>query len=226
MTRFIACVGRKGGVGKSTLAILLGAQYVAEGLSVLMVDLDPQGSASDLFGLDVMDSGAARVFLDGSPLEDEIQESAGLRFLTGGSQTPSIPEGVDLRAALTGSADVVLIDCPPGHDALDVAAIRAADAVLIGTEAHRSGVSGAMRVLTEVQASDDPPQHAVVLGRMDARRGLDRVLVETLSGILAPTRLFTVRQDAALALDLNARRLPRPSGRAWEDTEVIRRWIR
>jgi cellulose biosynthesis protein BcsQ len=118
----------------------------------------------------------------------------------------------------------VLVDCPPGHADLDRLALQAADVVLACTEAHRLGIAGAARVLDEARAKKPRPRCALVLSRVDERRGLDRAAPDLLAGAFA-VPVLTVRQDSALALALNAGGLPPATGRAAEDLEAVAGWI-
>ena len=223
--RLIATTGRKGGVGKTTTTLALAAMLHRDGLRVLVLDLDVQGSASVALGAEPAESGSAAV-LDGRGAEVELHDAGGVQVLTGGAELEDAPADADLRAVLEPfGADVVLIDCPPGHPDLDRMAVRHADAVLVCTEAHRMGVAGAARVIRDVQALATVPPTALVVGRVDTRRTLDRTAPELLRGAFAGVRVFTVRQDSALAGALNAGELPRPGGNGWRDIEAVHDWI-
>jgi cellulose biosynthesis protein BcsQ len=134
---------------------------------------------------------------------------------------------VDTRAAIAkvaGVADAVLVDCPPGHADLDRLALQAADVVLACCEAHRLGIAGAARVLDETKGRRPRPRCAVVLGRVDERRSLDRTAGELLAEAFG-VDVLTVRQDARLADALNNATLPPASGRAAADVAAIAAWI-
>ena len=107
---------------------------------------------------------------------------------------------------------------------LDRLALQAADVVLAATEAHRLGIAGAARVLDETKGLRPRPRCALVLSRVDDRRGLDRAAPDLLAGAFA-VPVLAVRQDSALALALNAGGLPPASGRAAADLEAVAAWI-
>jgi hypothetical protein len=103
-------------------------------------------------------------------------------------------------------------------------ALRAADVVLAACEPHRLGIAGAARVLDEARSLRPKPRCALVLSRVDDRRGLDRAAPDLLAGAFA-VPVLTVRQDSALAAALNAGGLTPASGRAAADMEAVAAWI-
>jgi len=228
-TRWIAIVGRKGGVGKSVLTLGLAAHYARAGRHVLLVDLDPQGSASLIAGADATGEHLAAVLAGTAPPETvpyvTFSDCPPLAVLPGGPALEALTAARPLRDTLgTLPADVVLMDCPPGHAALDRLAIQAADCVLACCEPHRLAIAGAARVLDEARTVKPRPRCALVLGRVDARRGLDRAAPDLLAGAFA-VPVLTVHQDAALAGALNTGNLPPAGGRAAADLEAVARWI-
>jgi chromosome partitioning protein len=228
-TRWLAIVGRKGGSGKTALALGLAAHYARAGRRVLLVDLDPQGSASLTLG-DGAEGGHLAEVLAGTAAPemvtyDTFSNCPPLALLSGGPALENVNAARPLRDVLAGvDVDLVLLDCPPGHADLDRLALCAADAVLACTEAHRLGIAGAARVLAEARALRPCPACALVLGRVDAHRGLDRAAPDLLAGAFG-VPVLAVRQDSALALALNAGSLPPASGRAAADLEAVAAWI-
>jgi chromosome partitioning protein len=226
---FIACAGRKGGSGKTAVALGLAACFARKGARVLLVDLDPQGSASLALGADA-DGEALAGTLDGTaaPVMVTIDTFTGcppMSLLSGGPALERVDAAGDLRRLLAGiAADVVLMDCPPGHRNLDRLALQAAAVALACCEPHRMGIAGAARVLDEAADLARPPQAALVLCRVDARRSLDRAAPDLLAGAFA-VPVFHIRQDARLAAALNAGTLPGPDGTAAADLEALACWI-
>ncbi len=76
-TKIVAVVNQKGGVGKTTTTINLAASLVAEGLRVLIIDLDPQGNASTGLGIDARSRELTtyELLLDDVTLEEVIQKT-------------------------------------------------------------------------------------------------------------------------------------------------------
>lgn len=227
--RWLAIVGRKGGSGKTALALGLASHYARAGRRVLLVDLDPQGSASLALGADASGEHLARVLAGTAGPEtvsfDTFSDCPPLALLPGGPELETVTAPRPLREVLAGvDVDLVLVDCPPGHADLDRLALQAADVVLAATEPHRLGIAGAARVLDETRGLRPKPRCALVLGRVDERRGLDRAAPDLLAGAFA-VPVLTVRQDSALAAALNAGQLPPASGRAAADLDAVAGWI-
>ena len=223
----IATAGRKGGSGKTACALSLAAYYNRNGAQVLLVDLDPQGSASLALGSQDASGEDLAAYLSGE-LETvhSCTFSERLAFIPGGPALESVTDTARALVDLVQGApvDVLLVDCPPGHADLDRLALAVADAVLICTEPHRLGIAGAARVLDETKRENKRAACALVLGRVDARRGLDRAAPDLLAGAFG-VPVFAIHQDAALSAALNAGELPPGNGKAAGDVEALARWI-
>ena len=226
---WIAIVGRKGGSGKTALALGLAAHYARAGLRVLLVDLNPQGSASLALATEATGEHLSRV-LQGMAAPETVpnvtfSDCPPLALLPGGPALEALTAPRALREALAAvPADVVLCDCPPGHAVLDRLALQAADVVLAACEPHRLGIAGAARVLDEALALRPRPRCVLVLSRVDERRGLDRAAPDLLAGAFT-VPVLTVHQDSRLADALNAGRLPPATGRSAEDLDAVAGWI-
>ena len=223
-TRWITIAGRKGGVGKSSCALALAAHYHRAGNSVLVVDLDPQGSAGLALGASITGD-ELRSGLSGEQPLTPHRVTKGLDILPGGPALGLCENPLALRSVLGGLPhQVIVIDCPPGHAELDRLAIEAADILLACCECHRMAVAGASRVIDEAKAISPAPRCALVLGRFDVRRGLDVAAPELLAGALNVPVLM-IRQDSVLSQALNAGKMPPAHGRAAEDIAKIAAWI-
>lgn len=164
MARILALANQKGGVGKTTSAINLGAAMAAAGRRVLLVDIDPQASLTDALGIDA--SHLARsiydVLLGEVPIGSILQDTGTLTVA---------PATIDLAAAdmqlinevgrerlladalapVTESFDEILIDCPPSLGLLTVNALTAADAVIIPVECHYMALRGLTQLAQSIE---------------------------------------------------------------------------
>jgi chromosome partitioning protein len=139
-----AVANHKGGVGKTTVSLMLGAAAAGRGKRVLLVDLDPQASATSVLRADADERPTvANVMVDGCPLRETVVPTAwgidlvpaehGLRSADSGVPTGDEPVLGPELAAVAGY-DLVLIDCPPSLGALTIEALAAASGALVVTE--------------------------------------------------------------------------------------------
>lgn len=224
----VTIAGRKGGVGKTTLTLALAAHYIRAKKRVCVVDLDPQGSATMGLGMPINGTHLAEVLSgDAAPQPMEVARWERLTLLSGGAEVETA-EPRNLRKTLSSlPVDVVLVDCPPGFPHLDLAALGAADSVLVAAEAHAFAIAGATRIITAaagIKRAGEPLRTALVLNRVDERRALDRHAPQILNGALG-VQLFTIHQDTALAAALNSSEMPPSTGRAAKDLKAVAKWL-
>jgi chromosome partitioning protein len=197
MTRVVALANQKGGVGKTTTAINLGASLAACDRRVLLIDLDPQANATSGIGLPKNDPRSMySVLLDGT----------GLRSIIRDTELPSLhvaPSSVDLVGAEVelGDADdrqfrlrnaieplkrdyqYILIDSPPSLGLLTVNALTAADSVLVPMQCEYFAMEGVSQLLTtieRVQGGLNPELEieGIALTMYDDRMNLARQVAE------------------------------------------------
>lgn len=218
MTRIIAIMNQKGGVGKTTTTVNLGHALARAGQKVTLLDMDPQGQVSTGYGVDNNQGGLDQVLLDETPLDEMIMSArdnvdivaAGTRLgdvehLTAGGSS----RGHKLRLAIKNSSlkdcDFVLIDCPPSSGLLGINAIFAADELLIpvsGDYLSLQGLSRMMQILKRAEAlsGQEATKLWLVTTRMQMRRRLTK---EVRNKVLKyfPTRVFQtiIRENVALA---------------------------
>ena len=174
MGTIYAFVNQKGGVGKTTTAVNIGAFLAWQGRRVLLLDLDAQGNATASLGIDRFTLAASMydVFMGGATLR-EILVPTGMEHLT---LAPSVPmlAGAEVELAavsdrefifrnalseLRAEFDHILIDCPPSLGILTVNALTAADFVVIPVQCEYlalEGLAQLMQTITLVRENLNP----------------------------------------------------------------------
>lgn len=197
--KIIAVANQKGGVGKTTTTINLGAALCELGKRVLVVDLDPQGNASTGLGVDpaLRSLSTYDLVLDGAPLSEITQPTRVDRLLIAPATTDLSSADIELGAqenrvfllkdAFTTDGlddyDIVLIDCPPSLNLLTVNAMVAAHSVLVPLQAEffaLEGLSQLMKTLRNVRDGANPTLRieGVVLTMYDRRNNLCHLVEE------------------------------------------------
>jgi chromosome partitioning protein len=214
-----AIVNMKGGVGKTTTAVNLGAALARYGKSVLVVDLDPQANATGWIGSDSPPAATVANALSdrkiapaavGRSTAPGVDLAYGSRALAGvaedlraSSPTPALA----LRAALKQLRpyDAVLIDCPPGLGLLSLNAMIAADSLIVPVDSQTmalAGVSQIRETLAELADGDvisEIPPARILLTMYDGRLSLDRAVAEHLRDTSMPIFRQTIRTNTKLA---------------------------
>jgi len=175
MQRVIAVANQKGGVGKTTTAVNLGASLAATRRQVLLVDLDPQGNATTGCGVDksTLERGTLEVLLGECSAADAIMRLPGMDMallpanqdLTAAEvRLLSLSSGREQRlrealAPIRSGYEIVLIDCPPALNILTVNALVAADSVLIPMQCEfyaLEGLSALVATIEQIRATANP----------------------------------------------------------------------
>jgi chromosome partitioning protein len=166
MTRTLAIVNQKGGVGKSTTAVNLSASLAILGHRVLLVDIDPQGNATSGLGIDKRSLAAdiysvllLEVALERAVVSSDIPnlDLVPATISLAGAEielVSAISRETRLRRALesvAGRYDYILIDCPPSLGLLTLNALTAATEVVIPVQAEYYALEGLSQLTTVVQ---------------------------------------------------------------------------
>jgi len=224
--RVIALLNQKGGVGKTTSTVNLGAAFARYGQRVLLVDLDPQSNLSLHFGVE---SGPEQrtirdLLLDPTcRIEDAVQTARpGLDFIPAVTELALVEgelaqqEGMQtvLRSKLEpvyGNYDVVLLDCPPSLGVLSVNALTVADEVFVPMQAHYLPLRGLEKLLQTVHLISQGLNPAIrvtgiLLCMHDGSSSHARAVIGEIESQLAQFRGMDVPWSTATVLDPPVRR--------------------
>ena len=164
MSKIIAVVNQKGGVGKTTSAVNLTAALKEAGKRVLLCDFDPQANATSGMGVDKrrVKKSVYDVIIEGTPVAEAVVHTdygdvlPSAADLAGAAvELLSVPEpNYRLKNALQvvkGDYDVILIDCPPSLELLTVNGLAAADSILIPVQCEYYALEGLADLMTTLR---------------------------------------------------------------------------
>jgi chromosome partitioning protein len=198
LPRVMAVANQKGGVGKTTTAVNLGACLAELGYRVLVCDLDPQGNASTGLGLNprTMQSSMYDVILNDVPLEDCVEPSSVRNLFVAPASldlagaeielVPAFSRELRLKRAIEAAVDdydFVLIDCPPSLGLLTVNGLAAATEVVVPIQCEYYALEGLGQLLRNValvQKNLNPRLEvsAIICVMYDARTKLSDQVVQ------------------------------------------------
>ncbi|WP_261131413.1 ParA family protein [Bacillus sp. Marseille-Q3570] len=198
MAKVIAIANQKGGVGKTTTSVNLGACLSYLGKEVLLIDIDPQGNATSGVGIDKgdIDQCIYDVLVDDVDAQKVVQQTnvEGLSIIPSSIQlagaeielVPTISREVRLKRAIehiTDQFDYIIIDCPPSLGLLTINSLTAADAVLIPVQCEYYALEGLSQLLNTVRlVQKHLNKHlmieGVLLTMFDARTNLGMQVID------------------------------------------------
>ena len=165
MSKVIALVNQKGGVGKSTTSVNLGAYLVTHGKKVLLIDMDPQANATTGLGFrpENMEKNIYDVISGKAFLKDAIIKTSLLGYNLVGATQDLAGATVELVEAtqrefkfynaikdIKEDFDYILIDCPPSLGLLTVNSLAAADKIIIPIQCEYYALEGLSQLLNSI----------------------------------------------------------------------------
>ncbi len=166
LPRIIAVANQKGGVGKTTTAVNLGAALAELGYRVLIVDLDPQANATTGVGIDArsFELSMYDVLMRDAKMEDAVEPTSMKNLFIApatidlaGAEielVPAFSRELKLRRALepvVGDFDYTLVDCPPSLGLITVNGLAAADEILVPIQCEYYALEGLGQLLRNVE---------------------------------------------------------------------------
>jgi chromosome partitioning protein len=217
MARVIALVNQKGGVGKTTSTINVGAALHRAGKRVLMVDLDPQGNLTVSVGIEAynLESTIFEVLKgDRKITEATVKRGydvvpADIRLSGADMELSAVPgREMLLKEALQQVAskyDYILIDCPPSLGLITLNGLTAAQEIFIPLQAEFLALNGMAQLLNTVKAVQKRlnPQlevTGIITTLYDSRKNLNKEVLEKIQQYF-PNKTFKtlIRDNVALA---------------------------
>lgn len=198
MARVMSIANQKGGVGKTTTAVNLGASLAELGKKVLLIDIDPQGNTTSGVGINKADVKYCTydvIINDISATDAVVPTTVNNLFIIpatiqlAGAEielVPTISREVRLRrsiSSLRSQYDYILIDCPPSLGLLTINALTSSDSVVIPVQCEYYALEGLSQLLSTVRLvqkhfNTSLEIEGVLLTMLDARTNLGLQVIE------------------------------------------------
>lgn len=198
LSKIMAVANQKGGVGKTTTSVNLGAGLASLGKRVLLVDIDPQGNTTSGVGINKADVANCiyDVIINEVPPQEAIVETQieGLHIIPATIQlagaeielVSTISREVRLKKSLAmvkKNYDYILIDCPPSLGMLTINSLTASDSVIIPIQCEYYALEGLSQLLNTVRLvqkhlNTSLQIEGVLLTMFDARTNLGIQVIE------------------------------------------------
>jgi len=195
MGKVISILNQKGGVGKTTTTISVGAALAASGKSVAIIDLDPQANATSGLGIDksAVSTSIYDVLSKGADIASALLETHvdGLHIVPATTELAAAEQELVaqlsresvLKQALTSMThDYILIDCPPSLGLLSINSLVASDSVIIPVQTEFYALEGLgllMQTIQRIQQGLNPSLRlmGVVMTMVDSRNSLSNQVI-------------------------------------------------
>lgn len=210
MGKLFVFVNQKGGVGKTTSVINLGAYLALAGKKTLLIDFDPQGNMSSGIGLKKKKPSVYDVLAQKTEIKEAVYESSVQNLFV-------VPASIDLSGAtvelvdeknrefylknaiepIKNEYDYILIDCPPSLGILTLNGLAAADKVLIPLQCEYFALEGLTLLLQTVQRVQKSISPALEIGGIfftmyDSRTNLAQEVVQQVSSYFKTSVFSTI----------------------------------
>ena len=212
MGKVIAIANQKGGVGKTTTTVNLGACLGEKGKKVLIIDMDPQGNTTSGFGIDkeTLFATSYEMVLGDSTAQESIIELPQYKI-------DLIPASIDLAGAeveligidqrerlldekvakIKNNYDFILIDCPPSLNILTINAFRAADSILVPIQCEFYALEGLTQLISTInlvkqRLNPKIEIEGLVFTMYDNRTNLSLQVVEEVKNFL-PSKIYETK---------------------------------
>lgn len=210
MSKTIAVVNQKGGVGKTTSAVNLAASIASKGFKILLIDIDPQGNATSGLGINKreIENSSYDVIINSVSIEDAILK-------TEFDNLYLIPSNMDLAGAelelvdisrresklknsisvIKNQFDFIFMDCPPSLGLITLNALCAADTVIVPIQCEYYALEGLSQLMSTIRQvrkmyNPDIDIEGVLLTMFDGRLNLTHQVVDELKRFF-PKKVFT-----------------------------------
>jgi chromosome partitioning protein len=209
MAQIIAVVNQKGGVGKTTTTVNLGAYLAEAGKKVLLVDLDPQANATSGLGIEhhKLEAGVYEALLGQKSIAEVICETKQEKYRVAPATVALAGAGIEmvslenrefrlalLLEELRDDYDYIIIDGPPSLGLLTVNSLVAADSILIPMQSEYYALEGLSQLLDTIKLVQDNLKPSLeILGTLvtmfDGRNKLSGAVLEELKQFF-PGKVF------------------------------------
>ena len=218
--RIYALVNQKGGVGKTTTTLNVGAGLAAQGKAVLLIDADQSGNLSKSAGIELADDAPTlyEVLKGAANINDAIQGAQGGKYavlpadsmLSGADVELSTVPGREMLlkeaiAQLSKPYDYVLIDCPPSLNTISLMALTAAGGAIVPVQAHYLALDGIAQLnntigLVRKRMNPQLEICGILVTLYDARKLLNKDVLDSLTAAF-PGKVYatTISNNIALA---------------------------